>query len=282
MSAGERAYAFARVSSAKGTLLRREALFAVRGTTDAIGSARAAEAIGIGTAAQRFARLLGRYRLVLRAYGRDRGIFLALLRRHEIENLKLVWRAQVRSLPLERWWLLWRDFEELTSLPASAVRGAASLHELVDAIRDTPYASIARAVLAAHGDDLGSAELAFDRWASAEVAREATRLPRSESLARELLYSIVRARDAEIAMRGAMYGLSAAAVRAARVLPPPKREPDVARLCRRAFRGETFHLAPPIAFLIRAEEERGAATAVVERRGDANLDEAADRLLPAE
>jgi len=122
--------------------------------------------------------------------------------------------------------------------------------------------------------------MAFDRWASLEVAREATGLPRSEALARELAYSVVRARDAQMVQRAEAFGLSPAAAAAARVLQQPRRDSEVGRLCRMAFRGETFHLAPAVAFLIAAEEEYRSSTAVVERRGDAALDDVTDRLLP--
>lgn len=282
MSAAERAYGYARVCAAKATLLRRDELFAVRGTTDERASARAAETLRIGTAGDRFARLLQRYRLVLRAYRSDDGLFRALLRLHEAENLKLAWRGHARSLPIERWWPLWRDFQELATLPGSAIRNTSSLHDVAAAARRTPYGDIASAVLAAHGDDLPPAEMAIDRWASAELARAATRLPRSEALARELAYSVVHARDEEVAQRAETYGLSPAAAAAGRVLPPTRRETEVARLCRRAFRGETFRLAPPLALLIEAEDEYRAAIAVVERRGDASLDDVVDRRLPAE
>jgi hypothetical protein len=280
LSNADRAYGYARVCSAKATLLHRDALFAVRGTTDEHASLHAAEALGIATAEKRFARLLQRYRLVLRAYRSNGGIFRALLRLHEVENVKLAWRAHARSLSIETWWPLWRDFDDLATLPAQAVRNTSSLHDLAEAARRTPYADITRAVLAAHTDDLAAAEMAFDRWASAEAAREATQLPGSEALARELVYSMVRARDAQMVQRAETYGLSPAAVEAARVLRQPRRDHDVARLCRTAFRGETFHLAPAVALLIAAEEEYRSSTAVVERRGDAELDDTTDRLLP--
>lgn len=270
MSAAARAYAFARVCGARGTILRRDELFAVRGTTEEQLSMHAAAALGIDSEAKRFARLLRRYRLVLRVYREHGDLIRAFLRVHEIENLKLAWRAIARDAEPETWVPLWRDFGDLATIPR--LRGVTSLHDLVDLLKRTPYGTIAAEVFAAHDGDLASSELAFDRWASAEVVRLANALPHREALAREIALRIVRKRDAELRSRGVTtYGLSEAAVDAAITVHerPPRRIAD-------PFAGQAFRLAPALALIELAEGEYARATAVVERGGDAQLDDAAD------
>jgi hypothetical protein len=44
------------------------------------------------------------------------------------------------------------------------------------------------------------------------------------------------------------------------------------RLCRRAFVGDPFRLAPPLAVILMAEEEARAVRALMERCGDETLD----------
>ena len=266
MSAPARAYAFARVCASRGTMLRPEELFAVRGTTDEQASMHAASALGIESDAKRFERLLKRYRLVLRVYPENGELVRALLRLHEIENVKLAWRALVRDTDPEAWVPLWRDFGDLAAIPR--VRGVASLHDFVELLNETPYGAIAADVFKVSPH----AEMAFDRWASAEVVRLAKALPRSEALAREIALRIIRRRDDELRARGtATFGMSEAAVDAAIVVrePPPRRMHD-------PFAGQAFRLAPALALIELAEREYEHATAVVERRGDPELDEAAD------
>ena len=266
MSAPARAYAFARVCAWRGAMLRPEELFAVRGTTDGQASQHAASALGIESDAKRFARLLDRYRLVLRVYPEHAGLIGALLRLHEIENVKLAWRALVRDADPETWVPLWRDFGDLATIPR--VRGVTSLHDFVELLKATPYGAIAAEVFKVSPH----AEMAFDRWASAEVVRLAKALPRSEALARELALRIVRKRDDELRARGAAtFGLSEAAVDAAIVVRerPPRRMHD-------PFAGQAFRLAPALAFIELAEREYAQATAVVERNGDPELDDATD------
>lgn len=242
MSAPARAYAFARVCASRGAILRREELFAVRGTTDEQASIHAASALGIETDAKRFARLLGRYRLVLRVYPEHAALIRALLRLHEIENLKLAWRAFLRDADPETWVPLWRDFGELATIPR--IRGVTSLFNLVELLKSTPYGTIAADVFKVSPRE----EIAFDRWASAEVVRLANALPHSEELARQIALRIIRRRDRE---------------------QPPRRMHD-------PFVGQAFRFAPALALIELAECEYERATAVVERRGDPRLDEATD------
>lgn len=254
MSAPARAYAFARVCATRGTILRREELFAVRGTTDEQASMHAASALGVETDAKRFARLLKRYRLVLRVYSEHADLVRALLRLHEIENLKLAWRALARNADPDTWVPLWRDFGDLATLPR--IRGVTSLYDLVELVKETPYGAIASAVFKVSPRE----EIAFDRWASSEVVRLADALPRSEELARQIALRIIRKRDEAFRARGA-----AVVVRE----PPPRRMHD-------PFAGQAFRFAPALALIELAEREYDQATAVVERRGDPRLDEATD------
>ena len=53
------------------------------------------------------------------------------------------------------------------------------------------------------------------------------------------------------------------------------------RLCRRAFAGSPFLLAPAVAIVLLAEEEVRAVRALVEREGDERLDAALVRALAA-
>lgn|GEM_PF-2166474 len=271
MSAPARAYAFARVCAHRGMMLRPEELFAVRGTTDEQASMHAASALGIENESKRFARLLKRYRLVLRVYPEHAALIRALLRLHEIENLKLAWRALVRDADPEAWVPLWRDFGDLAEIPR--IRGVASLHDFVELLRATPYGAIAAEVFKVSPH----AEMAFDRWASAEIVRLAKALPRSEALAREIALRIVRKRDDELRARGAAtFGMSEAAVEAAIVVR--ERSP---RRTRDPFAGQAFRFAPALALIELAEREYEQATAVVERRGDPQLDDATDVLCGA-
>jgi hypothetical protein len=152
--------------------------------------------------------------------------------------------------------------------------------ELATQLAGTPYAEIASTVARAHGDDLVAAELAFDRWATQTLLGEARKLPRRESIARRLIELVVRERDAQLELRGAKwYGLESIT---------PSGNVDVVairkerlRLCRRAFIGSPFRLAPALAVLLLAEEELRAVRALIERQGDERLDAAFMRTAAA-
>jgi hypothetical protein len=128
-------------------------------------------------------------------------------------------------------------------------------------------------------------ELALDRWASRQLLECARRLPVHERLARQLLESIVRARDNELLRRGErFFGLSPSAAAGLTVLQkqavnPTELRATRRRLCRRAFVGHTFELAPSIAYLLLVEEELRGLTALAERSLDGSTDAAVEGVL---
>jgi hypothetical protein len=265
---GQRAFAYARVRAWRGRLLRRGDILHLLG--------REPPPAGDDSLAQ----LLEAYRLVIRSYPEQRECFRSLLRLHEVENIKLVWRAIVRGADRRRWSPLWLFLGDLATveLPSSIT----SLRDFVAGLAKTPYATIAQRVMLAHGTDLAAADLAFDRWAAADVLRASSPLAQLE---RRLLETVVRERDAQLSVRGAtLYGWSEAAVRSTSLLGKGKGDilairRERLRLCRRAFAGDPFTLAPPIALILLFEEQVRGMTALLERRGDERLDDVAWRQL---
>lgn len=248
-----------------------------------------------------FPPLVRWYVVLMRAYPTARSIFSSLLRLHEIENLKLLWRAAVRGRPLAA--ESWRPLEPLAALTPDVRCGSAE--ELVDGLVRTPYGAIARALLRSHGADLPATEIGLDRWILSAVRDEALALPRRESGAAWLLLSIVRERDVDLLRRGRSFGLDADLVAKStvvlsresrvgaltgaarwqssdgplwRVLPPALMRLtggaetwDAAvlqlrrarlRACRRAFIGWPYQLAPALAALLLREEQARAAMSI--------------------
>jgi hypothetical protein len=216
-------------------------------------------------AARGFRELLQWYALVLASYPRGQALCLALLRRLEIENVKLAWRAVAHHSGAE-WLALWVDFGELASVSLERCRDHRALQALTEALRGTPFASIAGAMWRAHGDDPAAAELGFDRWASQAMVAAAAALPAVDRLAADLARAVVRERDVNVMGR-----LTGEARPELLALPDEwRRRPLPAadarqwlvrlrhargRLCRRAFRDSPFCLAPAIALLLLKEEE---------------------------
>lgn len=166
-----------------------------------------------------FASLLVDYRKLSSAYRSGAPLFDAFLRLHEVENLKLGWRARMRALAVERWTHLWRPLGPLEVLRLSDWRDAATLRDAAGHARSTRYEAIVREVLETHEQDLAAAEMAFDRWAWESVVAEARRLPRREREARELANLRVRERDFDFLARAvASYRLPAKVAPASTVL----------------------------------------------------------------
>ena len=227
---GARAFAYARARAWKSRLLTRDELLPLLAVADAERIRRSIE--------PPFAKLMRLYHLW------QTPLTQAMLRLHEIENVKLLWRATSRGKPFDS--KLWIP---LGSLATVRNERAFTLRDLVDSLAKTPYAKIANDVLRASRDDIAAAELAFDRWASRSLLDEARKLPRREQLARQLIEALVAKRDA--------------------------RQPlDLALLCRRAFRGDPFALAPVIALILLTEAEVRAVRGLIERQGDTALDPA--------
>jgi ATP synthase (C/AC39) subunit len=196
------------------------------------GVAAFADALGLPAAHEQveldrvlFDRLLDDYRRILDDYSAARPLLHALLARHEVENVKLGWRALARGLPPSRWIRLWRRFGALETLSLETFRDASSLAEAVRRATSTPWGRIVRETLEAHEHDPAAAELALDRFAFARVAEEAERLPRRETIARRLALSLVYERDLDAFRRATAFsGLSpelagAVTVRLSRDLP---------------------------------------------------------------
>jgi hypothetical protein len=273
------AYAHARIAARKSRLLRRVDAMPLWSASDPAAVQRALTALGIGSERERFARLLSFYRTAIRGYAHRAPLLWSLLRLHEIENLKLGWRALIRRIAPQQRLHLWRDLEEFTALRPEVFRHADSIGDLLPRLAGTPYADVASQVSRAHGDDVAGAELAFDQWASKALLAEAHRLPSAESLAHEIIITLLHERDEEMLRRGAAFhGLSPAAVQAS-IVVSPKRTHTESTLRRRAFVGHSFEVAPALAILLLAEAESRSVTALIERRGDPRLDEPTTRVV---
>ena len=272
-SRGLLAYANARIRAAKSRLLTRTDAAPLLTATDVATVQRAVAALEIERPFQRVVRV---YQTAIRGYRRDEPLLRALLARHEIENVKLLWRMTAKPEQhgaLPRLWL------DLGTLATVSRIDAASPRELAERLARTPYAAIAATVARVHGADVAAAELALDRWVSQRLLDEARRLPPRESLARRLVELVVRERDGELVRRGAKwYGLTSVSGNAEDVAVLRH---ERLRTCRRAFIGSPFLLAPAVAVILLAEEEMRAVQALIERQGDAHLDAPIMRALAA-
>ena len=229
----------------------------------------------------------------------------ALFRRHEAENVKLLWRAAMRGRPPAA--SCWRPLEPLASVSWTA--RVLTPHELVQHLDASPYGAIGRALLRSHAADLPAAEIGLDRWVWNAILDEIQRLPASERDAGALVRLLAVEHDVGVLRRGPSLGFepdlvakstvvlsrecrldrltSAAAWRPdrgslSRVLPRAltrivadaatwddvEHELRRARLraCRRAFVGWPFRLAPAIAALLLCEEQAHAAMSVAAAR----------------
>jgi vacuolar-type H+-ATPase subunit C/Vma6 len=270
-SRGLLAYAHARIRACKSRLLTHTDAAPLFAAADAAAVQRAVAALDIEHPLQRLVHV---YATAIRGYRRGEPLLRALLARHEIENVKLLWRTTARPGQREALSPLWLD---LGALATVSMVDAASPREFAEQLARTPYAKIAATVARAHGTDVAAAELAFDRWVSQRLLDEARRLPRGESLVRQLVALVVRERDAEIVRRGVKwYGLASVSGNIEDVAVMRR---ERLRLCRRAFVGSPFLLAPAVAVILLAEEEVRALQALVERQGDVHLDEPLLRAL---
>jgi hypothetical protein len=190
MVTGRAAYGNARVRSLKSRLF------------DAGALRRAMSGANVDLVLQRWQQLLRCYTVVLRSYPSAQSVVRALLSLHEIENVKLLWRARTRLVPFDRWRPLWRPLGPLETLRIGECRDLTSLVSVVAALRPTPYGHIAEAILRSHSEDLAACELAFDRWASAALASAARGLSAGETAARDLALAVVRERDVNQLRRG--------------------------------------------------------------------------------
>lgn len=224
-----------------------------------------------GEDAQRslFPALVDDYRRVLRSYPVGEDLVLALLRRHEVENLKVVLRGCARGLPSEVWLPLWRPLGTLESLRRESWADVKALAEVRERARGTPYAEVVEAAVTESGSH-GSAELALDEWATRQIASAAQALPEDQADARALAMRVVRERDLELWLRRDAFGLAPDVAMAAAMTDQAPRATRAElrrmrlRACRRAFLGSPFRLAPAIAYLLLREEELKAVSALLE------------------
>jgi hypothetical protein len=161
------------------------------------------------------------YRVVLDSLPSARPLALALLARHEIENVKLLWRAVTRGRSIARWSPLWRSLAPLATFSLDAARECTSLTQLAALLRTTPFGQIADAMWRGHHDDLLAAELGFDRWMSRRLLDVTSSLDGSETIVRGLIESLVAEHDLSLLRRGvATYKLSPDALAGTLVLLP--------------------------------------------------------------
>ncbi len=182
----------------------------------ALGAEAAHDADALGAAL--FAALLQDYAFLLRQYPRGAPLFSALLRVHEVENLKLAWRVHSRPPAPAGWSRLWRPLGRLETLSVARWSEAASLRGGAASAGATPFGPIVDEALRSREADPEAAELDFDRAAWEAVASEARRLPSSESAAAELALTLVRERDYDLLRRRASRRLTPEAAVAATVV----------------------------------------------------------------
>ena len=143
---GRLAFANARIRALKSRLLGPDAAVRLRALNISpdpsawFGSLNASKPSELLTAL--FARLVDAYQRVLQSYPIGREVFLALLRRHEIENIKLSGRTCARHRIDSEWEAYWRPLGQLETIGRDVCREARSLAELVTVLRGTPYAAI--------------------------------------------------------------------------------------------------------------------------------------------
>ena len=253
------AFANARVRAMKSRLLGHEVAGRVTAGLGAMRDDRIDRA-------RAFDSLIDCYVTVLKSYPRGQSLFLSLLRRHEIENVKLLWRVIVTGAVNGEWPRHWIDLGRLARVSIDAVRDCRTLPSLVEALRQSPYASIAGDMWRAHAGDPAAAELGFDRWASSVIIDAAAGLTSDDRGAVEIALAVVRERNFNITRRLAAAGLAAPAAplpRSWQRQAPPAdhdRLPIWLRrrrrlLCRQAFREAPYCLAPAVALLLLKEEE---------------------------
>ena len=260
MATGAMAFANARVRAMKSRLLGHEIAGRVVAGLGAVHDDRIDRARSLES-------LIDCYVTILKSYPRGQPLWLALLRRHEIENIKLLWRVIATGAAAGSWPRHWIDLGSLATVSLDAGRECRTLPSLVESLRHSPYASIAADMCRAHGDDAAAAEFGFDRWIDSGISEAAANLPAADRTAVEMAMAVVRERHFNVARRLAAAGLPAPPATLPRHWQrhaPPAADPDRLqvwlrarrrRLCRQAFREAPYCLAPAVAMLLLKEEE---------------------------
>jgi vacuolar-type H+-ATPase subunit C/Vma6 len=245
----------------------------------------------------RLASLLADYEVLARAYPIGGPLIAAMARLHEIENLKVLYRAARRHLDAEEVRRLLRPLGRLAALRLGDVAEVRSLRDLAAITEGTPYAEMVAG--AATGSlDPAAVELAWDRAGSQALVREARALPRSQRDAGALVLDWVRERDLDVIHRAAAYGMAREIAAESTALLAEEMTPDELatagadfgaqaiarrrrrrRACAAAFIGSPLRLAPGIAYLLLAEEELRGLAAIAEGAGDPAANEIVARAL---
>ena len=140
------------------------------------------------------------YDAVIRAYPLAAPVLRALARLHELENVKLAWRAADYGAEPTSWHALWRPLGRLETVSRTST-SVSSIQQLAQALLPTPFGGIAGIVLRAHDADLAAAEMAFDRWGSDTVIQAGRALPHGEGTALDLIVRVVCERDVAVLER---------------------------------------------------------------------------------
>ena len=241
-----RAYANARIRACRSRLLTRGEMATLTTAPDGATLQRALVATGIDPDAL-FRRLLRLYETAIRAYRAP--LLETMLRRYELENVRLMWRAIVRGHDGAIVRKLWKPAGKLRFIEAATVR------ELAEKLAKTPFGAIAAQIARAHGDDLAAAELAFDRWMSEELTSRAASLPDDEVVTKRMIRELVANREGQLKTRAEAYGLQGRA----------ESPPYVSTRPVQAFAGSPFLLAPAVATILEAEEEMREIRSCIER-----------------
>lgn len=214
-SLGRLAYANARLRALKAELLGPDAGLAFRAMRPS-GLQAAAAAAGLTATsieemrALAFARLVRSYVTILRSYPSGDALFRALARLHDVENLKIAWRAVAYHWPLERWLPVWRPLGPLGVLTPEMAAAATTPAAFLRSLEETVYEPLARIGPPRSSEDVTLAELQFDRWALAQLEAAAASLPATETRARGLIARLVIARDLDTVRRAIQsYGMPA-------------------------------------------------------------------------
>ena len=204
---------------------------------------------GFVSLAVAYSRLVDDHLVMRRAYPEARGALAALLELHELENVKLVWRAAVRGIAWADWRGSWRPLGVLQTIALEWFGGTLTLASLPGALETTPYGELAATTMQSHGQDVAAAELAIDHFGTHQLASVHDRLPKPERSARRLLRAVLDRRDALIEER------------ACTTVGRPfhgrlsDTRPRLAALAGRIVALEPFSLAVPLALVLLREEE---------------------------
>lgn len=266
---GRNAYATARVRARKGALLGADARARLAAAADRPALARVLADYGLpadALAAHCWARLGEDYAAVARSVARGVDAVVELLRRHELENLKLWLRAHAHGWPAARWVPLWRPLGPLAELALEEVSQAASWEALRAVLQGTAYASPLATVRTPTAASAPALERTLDGWMSRRLMQTAEALPPEEATTRALVRTVVLERELTLAARAPAAGLTVEEAESARAARPARGDPATVagvralrrRTCLRAFREPARRLAPSVAYLLlRDEEVRG-------------------------